>query len=255
MSQPNPNNTDAILGGQNPPPVNAVILGGLAGAKQRLESGSIAERIQALNNGVNYGADGINLAIRSLTDDTSEVQRCAEKLLQYHFGKVGEKALLENISETRINCLYNPFLEFKQKIYNSEIGILDPENTAYIVKIHNLTANTFDMGNFVCLLKDPNVVNLRSLIFEINPLLDESISSTDSIVDVIFPLLTYKMIPNLKSLGIDYGCNTNTDKVDDLVVEQEIDDLFKLTRNRLIFRGVKYFTAKVLTLGRSEYWE
>jgi hypothetical protein len=41
MSQPNPNDTDAILGGQNPPPINAVILGGLAGVKQRLESESM----------------------------------------------------------------------------------------------------------------------------------------------------------------------------------------------------------------------
>ncbi|AFY92289.1 formylglycine-generating enzyme family protein [Chamaesiphon minutus] len=33
---PNPNNTDAILGGQNPLPVNAGILGGIAGAKKKL---------------------------------------------------------------------------------------------------------------------------------------------------------------------------------------------------------------------------
>jgi hypothetical protein len=36
MSEINPNNTDAILGGQNPPPVNAAVLGGEIGRKQRL---------------------------------------------------------------------------------------------------------------------------------------------------------------------------------------------------------------------------
>ena len=36
MSQPNPNDSDAVLGGQNPPPVNAVVLGGVAGTKQML---------------------------------------------------------------------------------------------------------------------------------------------------------------------------------------------------------------------------
>jgi hypothetical protein len=41
MSQTNPNNSDAVLGGGNPAPINAVVLGGLAGAKQRLESESL----------------------------------------------------------------------------------------------------------------------------------------------------------------------------------------------------------------------
>jgi hypothetical protein len=37
MSEIHPNNTDAILGGQNPPPVNAAVLGGKIGRKQRLQ--------------------------------------------------------------------------------------------------------------------------------------------------------------------------------------------------------------------------
>jgi hypothetical protein len=37
MSEINPNNTDAILGGQNPPPINAAVLGGEIGRKQRLQ--------------------------------------------------------------------------------------------------------------------------------------------------------------------------------------------------------------------------
>lgn len=37
MSDLHPNRTDAILGGQNPAPVDAAVLGGLAGAKGRLE--------------------------------------------------------------------------------------------------------------------------------------------------------------------------------------------------------------------------
>ncbi len=46
MSESNPRESDLILGGQNPPPTSAAILGGLAGVKQRLESESIAERLQ-----------------------------------------------------------------------------------------------------------------------------------------------------------------------------------------------------------------
>jgi hypothetical protein len=36
MSEFQPSNTDAILGGQNPPPVNAAVLGGAAGTKRKL---------------------------------------------------------------------------------------------------------------------------------------------------------------------------------------------------------------------------
>jgi eukaryotic-like serine/threonine-protein kinase len=36
MSQPHPHDSDAVLGGQTPPPVNAAVLGGVAGAKQKL---------------------------------------------------------------------------------------------------------------------------------------------------------------------------------------------------------------------------
>jgi hypothetical protein len=36
MSELQPDNTDAILGGQNPPPVNAAVLGGVAGEKRKL---------------------------------------------------------------------------------------------------------------------------------------------------------------------------------------------------------------------------
>jgi hypothetical protein len=37
MSEPNPQGSDAILGGQNPPPINAGILGGEVGRKKRLQ--------------------------------------------------------------------------------------------------------------------------------------------------------------------------------------------------------------------------
>ncbi|PSB48471.1 hypothetical protein [Chamaesiphon polymorphus] len=37
MSETNPRESDLILGGQNPPPVNAAVLGGEDGRKQRLQ--------------------------------------------------------------------------------------------------------------------------------------------------------------------------------------------------------------------------
>ena len=81
MSEPNPHESDLILGRQNPPPINAAILGGLAGVKQRLESESIAARLQALNDTVQYRKDAIDLLIQSLPDSTDEVSQLAYKLL------------------------------------------------------------------------------------------------------------------------------------------------------------------------------
>ncbi|WP_310425662.1 hypothetical protein [Chamaesiphon sp. VAR_48_metabat_135_sub] len=37
MSAPNPHESDLVLGGQNPPPINAAVLGGEAGKKQKLQ--------------------------------------------------------------------------------------------------------------------------------------------------------------------------------------------------------------------------
>lgn len=37
MSDIQPDRNDAILGGQTPPPVNAAVLGGVAGAKQQID--------------------------------------------------------------------------------------------------------------------------------------------------------------------------------------------------------------------------
>jgi hypothetical protein len=90
MSETNPHESDLVLGGQNPPPVNAAVLGGLAGIKQRLESESIAERLQALNNAIDYGDKAIDLAIDSMADPNPEVKRLARKLLRNKLGEKGK---------------------------------------------------------------------------------------------------------------------------------------------------------------------
>jgi hypothetical protein len=92
MSDLNPNESDLVLGGQNPPPANAAILGGFAGAKQRLKSESIAEKLWALNNAVQYGDKAIDLALEALTDEAHEVRRLAKRLLRDRLGEAGKAA-------------------------------------------------------------------------------------------------------------------------------------------------------------------
>lgn len=131
MSKPIRRNTDAILGGQNPPPVNAVVLGGLAGAKQHWERKSISERLQALNNAVAYGDDGIDLALRALSDRDLRVRRLAKRLLRDRFGEAGKEAFL-NI---RLINYFVTLNDWKKENYNYWNGITDPEGTMYSIGV------------------------------------------------------------------------------------------------------------------------
>ena len=76
-----PKSQDAVLGGQVPPPMGAVVLGGVEGVKRRLASPAIAPRISALREALNYGGVGLNLVLQALDDQSLKVQRTALGLL------------------------------------------------------------------------------------------------------------------------------------------------------------------------------
>ncbi|MCX5936231.1 MAG: hypothetical protein NTU99_15935 [Pseudanabaena sp. LacPavin_0818_WC45_MAG_42_6] len=65
-----PTAQDAVLGGQVPPPLGAVVLGGLEGVKRRLSSPAIASRMAALREALNYGATGLDLVVQGLEDES-----------------------------------------------------------------------------------------------------------------------------------------------------------------------------------------
>ncbi|MEM9540336.1 MAG: WD40 repeat domain-containing protein [Cyanobacteria bacterium P01_E01_bin.42] len=77
-----PQEYDAVLGSQNTVPRGALILGGLAGIKQRLASPVIEARVEAIREAVKYGKQGLELAIKGLQDDSETVQQVAYLLLR-----------------------------------------------------------------------------------------------------------------------------------------------------------------------------
>ncbi|WP_338022428.1 response regulator [Argonema antarcticum] len=77
-----PREYDAVLGGQNTPPVNAVVLGGLEGVQRRLASPVVDQRAIALKEALNYGEAGLDLVIKALKDAEYLVQRTAYSLLR-----------------------------------------------------------------------------------------------------------------------------------------------------------------------------
>jgi hypothetical protein len=169
MSESNPQKSDAVLGGQNPPPLDAVVLGGLDGFTQRFASESLSAKLQLLKDIIKYGAVGIDLALQSLSDPSAEVQRLARKLLRTQAGEEGKAALLDREPLSYFATL----ADWRREIYNPEVGIVDPENNAYVVNIVLRTSNSdelpdYDFSLFESLIQDPNIFKLQVLIFQIN---------------------------------------------------------------------------------------
>jgi hypothetical protein len=215
MSETNPYQSDAVLGGQNPPPVNAAILGGLAGAKQRLESESTVAKIQALKDTIQYGTDGIILALDALADPNDDVKRFARRLLRTQAGEEGKAALLEREPLSYFTTL----ADWRWEIYNPEVGIIDPETNAYVVQMtisleyeertgysdryqYRLPKIIYDLSQFESLTKDPGIGQLQALIFQVN---DEFESDDEQYMfEMALSAVTnaHDLLPNLRGLFI-----------------------------------------------------
>jgi hypothetical protein len=77
-----PQNFDAVLGNQTSIPSGSVILGGIEGVKNRLNSDRIHVIILALKDAINYGDAGLRLVIKYLDDPESEIVDAAYELLK-----------------------------------------------------------------------------------------------------------------------------------------------------------------------------
>ncbi|WP_293157891.1 MULTISPECIES: hypothetical protein [unclassified Microcoleus] len=104
-SQPKPG--DAVLGGQNLEPlINAAVLGGIEGAKQRCASSDVKMRIAGLREAVKYGEQGIELLVHGLKDEVSEVGYVAYSLLQEN-AEPELKRVLEINNPCPLRCVRN----------------------------------------------------------------------------------------------------------------------------------------------------
>jgi formylglycine-generating enzyme required for sulfatase activity len=59
MSNQQPHPYDAVLGGQNQAPIDAAVLGGIAGVRQKLASDNEAVKKEGILQALNYGEKGI----------------------------------------------------------------------------------------------------------------------------------------------------------------------------------------------------
>jgi hypothetical protein len=126
-----PKEFDAVLGGEAPPPISGVVLGGIEGVKSRLKSSDFDVKVAALEDAINYGDVGLDLVIEALNDSSQKVQSFIERLLKNKGKEKGKQALL----------YFDPWLFFTKvedwtrEDFNPEVGIINPESKAYALNL------------------------------------------------------------------------------------------------------------------------
>src|SRR4028118_505690 len=100
-----PQEYDAVLGGQTPIPEASAILGGIEGIKRRLASAIEEQRIAALSEALKYGEAGLDLVIRALQDESVQVEKTAYLLLRARTEARVKQALREYSPWRFFECL------------------------------------------------------------------------------------------------------------------------------------------------------
>ena len=132
--QDRPGEYDAVLGGQNSTPVDAAVLGGIAGVKSRLASPAIEVRIAALSEALKYGEAGLDLLLQGLNDKSLQVKFAVDNLLKYR-------------DESKIKWHLNIFFY----IFNFDVITVDKYGTEKSRCVKSAQVFTEDLGNTLAL--------------------------------------------------------------------------------------------------------
>lgn len=114
---------DAVRGGQLPPPVGGVVLGGLAGVQHRLSSSVSEHRIAALKETFNYGDAGLKIIIKICQSETGQVQQAAGELLRQKLRAIATEKLLAFVPANSQTATDSPI-----KILGNSVSAIDQNN-------------------------------------------------------------------------------------------------------------------------------
>lgn len=131
-----PTEYDLVLGGNNPPPVDGLVLGGIAEIKRRLESNNIEIIKSALSDAIAYQEKGLDLVINALYNTPQEIRQHAVSILRYHKTPKAEQALLDYDP----NSLFVRFSDWNLKDFNLESYLDEPVNTAYRIDLDKFSS-------------------------------------------------------------------------------------------------------------------
>lgn len=126
-----PREYDLVLGGNNPAPVDGLVLGGIVGIKRRLESNNTEIIKSALSDAISYNDEGLKLVINALYNTPQEIRQHAVNILRNYKTAKAEQALLDYDP----NSLFVRFSDWNLKDFNLESYLDDPVNTAYRINL------------------------------------------------------------------------------------------------------------------------
>jgi hypothetical protein len=128
-----PQNTDAVLGGQAAIPRDGVVLGSLEGLRRRLTSPSAEQRSIALSEALQYGQRGLNLIIRALNDPSPQVQQTAYGLLRDR----SEPKVVRALEQFYVRSRY---AHLQKLLATHEWQMADQETRIAMLKVLNLSS-------------------------------------------------------------------------------------------------------------------
>nr|WP_322714978.1 STM4015 family protein [Nostoc sp. ChiSLP03a]MDZ8216263.1 STM4015 family protein [Nostoc sp. ChiSLP03a] len=169
-NQNQPRDYDAVLGGQSPPPIDGVVLGGIEGIKRCLSNPVANVRIAALSEALKYGDAGLDVLIQALQDKSRLVQRFAYRLLKQRVEPQVKQALqtykpwnLEERFEKYQESDITQFANRQVVDFEKNIGIVEPVNKAYALRYEY--DNEEDLPSQISrLLQEPNADKLEALV-------------------------------------------------------------------------------------------
>jgi phage shock protein A len=153
LDQPKP--YDAVRGGQLPPPVGGVVIGGLAGVKHRLSSSVSEHRIAALRETLNYGDAGLKIVIKICQSETGPVQRAACDLLRKRLRSIAREKLQAFVASSSDS---EAEVDSNQKILDRSSGALSEKNDARQLSEAELIFETITQQ------MQPNLLLLEALV-------------------------------------------------------------------------------------------
>ena len=208
-----PTEYDLVLGGNNPPPVDGVVLGGLAGVERRLASNNFEAKLAAVTEALKYGDEGISLITYALQKPTENFRYAAARILKQQGNLDAKQALLD----------YNPYLFFTtlkdwHKVrFNPDIELQNPADNAYILSLDRFFRENrvaqgsrrervvrkafYRVDTFKALLDSPQAKEITALSCQINNWSDQYENKEFGIfLEAICD--ANEQLPNLKALFI-----------------------------------------------------
>lgn len=169
-----PTKQDAVLGGDALSPAQAAVLGGLGNVQLRLNSQSLAIKLDALRECARYGEQGIRYIIQALDDPLPRIQYEAYLLLRNRTEPYIQNRLHQHKFWQHFQRLYGlprqhalMFANRKVEDFNPETGIQDPIATAYGLRTPRWSWQTQESieDKLIELLLDSQAIQVEALVF------------------------------------------------------------------------------------------